>query len=342
MPGTPIVSVAIATYNSARYVEAAVRSALHQSLEEIEVIIVDDCSTDDTMAILERLAAHDKRILIDRLPSNQGPASARNRAIAMARGQWFAVLDSDDMFKPDRLEHLIAVANREGADVIVDELILFDDEEPMSAALFLGRETRAGWRSLVDYLRSTVMYGKSANLGYLKPVVRLETLRAAGISYNKRLRIAEDDDFIVRMLLSGMRYWLEPTPGYAYRRHAASISHRLSVSDATVMKHSSEQLMTEVSTRLSADVRGAFGDRHAAIERAQAFSCFIDALKARNPFQAAVIAIQSPGLIGLLHMPAGAALGRLRPNWLPRAPKPVDAAAAASLARLLTVTQPSE
>lgn len=329
------MSVLIATYNSALYVEAAVRSALGQSLTAIEVIIVDDCSSDRTMAIIDGLAREDQRVRVDRLPYNRGPAGARNRAIELAQGEWLAVLDSDDMFEPDRLKNLVTVAEREGADIIVDDLIMFDGEDSSAAVFFLGpHRTTAGWRTLTDYLRSTVMFGKSANLGYLKPVIRSERLRSAGIRYDERLRIAEDDDLIVRMLLGNLTYWLEPNPGYFYRRHSASISHRLVAADAMAMKDASERLMFEVAETLPDEVQSAFVARHTAIKRAHAFSCFIEALKARKPWQAAIMAIKVPSLIGLLHMPIEAAFARMRSRWLPPAPKPVDPAAVAALGRV--------
>jgi succinoglycan biosynthesis protein ExoO len=329
------VSVLIATYNSALYVEAAVRSALGQTLAALEVIVVDDCSSDQTMAIIDGLAREDQRVRFDRLPCNRGPAGARNRAIEIAQGEWLAVLDSDDMFEPDRLKKLVAVAEREGADIIVDDLIMFDDEDPSAAAFFLGpHRTTAGWRTLSDYLRSTVMYGKSANLGYLKPVIRSERLRSAGIRYDERLRIAEDDDLIVRMLLGDLTYWLEPIPGYFYRRHPESISHRLGAADAMAIKDASDRLMTEVAKTLPDNVQSAFVARHTAIIRAYAFSSFIEALKARKPWQAAIITLKVPSLIGLLHMPIKAAFARARSRWLPPASKPVDPAAAAALERV--------
>lgn len=332
----PVVSVAIASYNAARFLEAAVRSAMVQSLAAIEIIIVDDCSTDASVAIAARLAGEDARIRTARLPANGGPAAARNRALAMARGRWFAVLDSDDLMEPGRLAALVAVAEAEGADIIADNLLLFDDDAAVCAALFLPASRATGcWISPLDYLGETVMYRTGANLGYLKPVFRTEALRAAGIRYDARLRIAEDDDLMVRALLAGLRYRLEPTSGYGYRRHHGSTSHRLSKANAAAMLAVSEDLLKAHSASQPPAVCRALATRHAAIRTGWAFACLIDALKARRLRHAAAVALADPAAIGLLRMPIGAALGRLRPGWLAPRPVPPTPAAADALARLL-------
>ena len=325
------MSVAIATFNAAAYLETAVRSALAQSLAAIEVIIVDDCSTDSTLAIASRLRAEDCRVRIDALARNTGPAAARNRALTLARGRWLAVLDADDVLAPGRLASLAAVGERVGADIVADNLVVFGDA--CAPSLHLDPGSPAGWLTLVDYLDQTVIYGSGANLGYLKPLFRVERLRALGTRYDERLRIAEDDDFVVRALLFGMRYWLEPTAGYGYRRHAASTSHRLTPANAQAMLAAGERHLLAGAAQ-PASVRAALARRHAGLRRAQAFAGFINALKQRRPGAAFAIALADPALVGLIHLPVAAAFGRLRPAWLPRPSLPPEPAAVAALAAL--------
>ncbi|GGI67599.1 hypothetical protein GCM10007973_00980 [Polymorphobacter multimanifer] len=330
----PIVSVIIPTWNAARHLEAAVRSAMAQTLAAIEIIIVDDGSTDATVALADRLASIDARIRVERSRRNLGPAGARNRALALASGIWVAVLDSDDMMVPRRLEGLVAVGEAQGADIVADDLIVFEDGAPEAATLFLGGKFRPDWITLLDYLAATVMYGGGPNFGYLKPIVRLAALRAGGIYYDARLRIAEDDDFIVRALLAGLRYWLQPDPGYGYRRHAASISHRLSGGHALAMLASSGELLAAEAGQPPEVVR-ALAVRHAAMRKAWAFAGFIEALKLRDAARATALVLADPALLSLLHMPVGAALGRLRPGWLPRRPVRAVPAAVAALATIM-------
>lgn len=302
--------MAIATYNAQTHLHAAAASALAQTLSDIEVVIVDDCSTDGTMALATRLANADSRVVVDRLPSNGGPAVARNRALALARGDWFAVLDSDDLYVPDRLERLVAVADRVGADIVADDMAVFDDSDPGHASFFLGKTARARWIGQADYLRETRMYATDANLGYLKPMIRIDRLRGLDLRYDPGLRIAEDDDFVLRMLAAGMRYWLEPQIGYAYRRHGNSTSHRLSSSNAAAILAASARLVDTAATE-NTDVRTLLRSRHAAFARSNAFALLIDALKARRAGMALQLALQVPGTIPMLRMPIGAALRRI-------------------------------
>ena len=106
-PGSPLVSVIVPAYQGERYIEEALRSALDGTIRDIEVIVVDDGSTDATAAIAERLAADDDRVRFVR-QGHRGASAARNTALAMARGRWAALLDQDDVWLPRRLERQLA------------------------------------------------------------------------------------------------------------------------------------------------------------------------------------------------------------------------------------------
>ena len=107
----PQISVVIAAWNAAAFLPRAVASVLAQrGMGGVEIVIVDDCSTDATASVAAGLAARHPGITLLRNPANAGPAHSRNRGIAAARGAWVAVLDADDAFAPDRLARLTAVA----------------------------------------------------------------------------------------------------------------------------------------------------------------------------------------------------------------------------------------
>ncbi len=96
----PVVSVVLPVYNGATYLREAVESILGQTLRDLELIVVDDGSTDDTPAILGQL--HDTRLRTVRQP-NKGVAAARNSGIELARGRYIAQMDADDVSRPERL-----------------------------------------------------------------------------------------------------------------------------------------------------------------------------------------------------------------------------------------------
>jgi glycosyltransferase involved in cell wall biosynthesis len=105
------VSVLVPAHQAERYLEETLRSALAQTVSAIEIIVIDDGSTDATTAIAERLAATDNRVRLIRQP-NRGVAAARNRGLAEARGRWAALLDHDDIWLPTRLERQLAFLER--------------------------------------------------------------------------------------------------------------------------------------------------------------------------------------------------------------------------------------
>lgn len=115
MSAVPLVSVVIPLYNHARYVEAAIASVRAQTLADWELLVIDDGSSDGSAEAVEALLARspDPRIRLHRQP-NAGSHATINRGLAMARGQYLAVLNSDDLFAPTRLEVLVERARAHG------------------------------------------------------------------------------------------------------------------------------------------------------------------------------------------------------------------------------------
>jgi len=103
MSDSPLVSVLIPAYNASRFIESALASAQRQTYTNIEIIVVDDGSDDETADIVAGIAAQDERVQLFRQP-NRGVAAARNRAIAEAHGKYIAPLDADDVWFPRKVE----------------------------------------------------------------------------------------------------------------------------------------------------------------------------------------------------------------------------------------------
>ena len=99
-----LVSIITPTYNSASFIKECINSVFNQTYPNWEMIIVDDCSVDNTKILLEEFKNKDQRIKTIYLDTNSGPAEARNMAISIARGRYIAFLDSDDYWHPDKLK----------------------------------------------------------------------------------------------------------------------------------------------------------------------------------------------------------------------------------------------
>lgn len=103
----PIVSIITPTYNSERFIEQTINSILNQTFTNWELLIVDDCSTDNTWEIISQAAKEDSRIKPLRLDKNSGSGVARNLAIQKAGGKYLAFIDSDDLWLPQKLDRHI-------------------------------------------------------------------------------------------------------------------------------------------------------------------------------------------------------------------------------------------
>mgnify|MGYP001467841275 FL=1 len=108
-----LVSIIMPSYNTANYIEASIESVQHQTYENWELIVVDDCSTDNTDEIVKPLLS-DARIRYLKNEKNSGAAISRNRALREAKGKWIAFLDSDDLWLPEKLEKQVAFMEQNG------------------------------------------------------------------------------------------------------------------------------------------------------------------------------------------------------------------------------------
>lgn len=123
----PVVSVIMPAYNAERFVEEAIRSVMAQTVTDWELLVLDDGSKDATAQIAQSLAAEDSRIRILPNEANMGVAKTRNRGFDLCRGQYVALLDSDDVWLPEKLEKQLALAEQTGADIIYCSYGIMDE-----------------------------------------------------------------------------------------------------------------------------------------------------------------------------------------------------------------------
>ncbi|MBQ1281644.1 MAG: glycosyltransferase family 2 protein [Oscillospiraceae bacterium] len=130
----PVVSVVMPAYNAEKYIAQSIRSVLEQTYRDFELIIVDDCSKDNTAEIIKTMAQQDDRIVFLPAEKNMGVSAARNRAVAHASGQWIAFLDSDDLWAPTKLEKQLALieSNPEARLTYTASGFIDDDGNPYS------------------------------------------------------------------------------------------------------------------------------------------------------------------------------------------------------------------
>ena len=123
----PKVSVIMPVYNAHDYLEQCLSSVLNQTLQEIEIICVDDDSKDDSLAILQRLAAADSRLTVIH-QENGGAGAARNNGLQYSTGEYLSILDCDDFFEPDMLEKAYWEAKKNALDIVTFGCDFYDNE----------------------------------------------------------------------------------------------------------------------------------------------------------------------------------------------------------------------
>lgn len=124
----PLVSVIMPAYNAEAFISEAISSVLAQSVQDLELIVIDDCSQDGTWELICQFALQDGRIRKIKNEENMGVAKTRNRGMELCCGQYVAFLDSDDYWKPHMLEKMIARAEETGADIIYCSYAIVDEQ----------------------------------------------------------------------------------------------------------------------------------------------------------------------------------------------------------------------
>jgi teichuronic acid biosynthesis glycosyltransferase TuaG len=133
---TPLISVIMPAYNCEKFVEAAVNSVLKQTYNNYELIIIDDCSHDDTTRIIDKLSKEDSRLRFYLNEKNQGVSATRNRAISLAKGEWVAFLDSDDCWESTKLEKQIQYVNTINASFLFTGVSYIDEDGKSYKGIF--------------------------------------------------------------------------------------------------------------------------------------------------------------------------------------------------------------
>lgn len=264
-PSIPRVSVVIPAYNAEAWVARAARSALAQDLSplgpgaELEVVLVDDASSDGTRAALERLAAEDPRVRAFSNPVNLGCAGGRNRGLREARGDWVAILDADDAFAPGRLARLVAAAEAEGLDAVADLPELWDLAADAPAPVQPPADGRLERLDLRGFLEATAPEGARLD-GLIKPVVRRELIASGLWRYPEESRVDEDFLLHYEALRRGVAFAVLHERLYVFSTRIGAVSGAWSPASVTPVNYraveASSRRLTAAAERAPDDLGG--------------------------------------------------------------------------------------
>jgi succinoglycan biosynthesis protein ExoO len=316
----PDVSFIMAAYNAAPFVEAAINSALNQTGVAVEVIVVDDASTDETCDIVAAMAAADRRVMLMRRAANGGPSAARNRALAKASGTWAAILDCDDLIAPERSRRLIDLAIATSADVVADNFERFEKEGDTGGItmLPLGSEPYVLSVDIASFLRGNTLFAREKYMfGAVKCMFRNQFLWEAGITHVEGVHFGEDFLFCMACLLAGARFVVTSESFYRYRMHPASVSWRMRGVHLHQIRQGMEDARFEQRSGLAPRTQNALAAYNRGLRQAEVFTGIVERAKAREVASAAMLAAMHPEVWPLVAR-FGSAAGFKRLRWLSR------------------------
>ena len=191
------ISVIIPVYNAGKYLRECLDSVIGQTLQDIEIICVDDGSTDSSLSVLQKYAAKDTRLKIV-AQANQGAAAARNVGMAVAQGEYLAFLDSDDLYCSEALQKAYNRAISVNADMVVFEADFFDDKQGLLRTERLETRYLAGLQEFSAYAIPEFIFQISSCNTWNK-LYKREFVQRSGLQYQE-LKTANDLCFVYSAL----------------------------------------------------------------------------------------------------------------------------------------------
>jgi teichuronic acid biosynthesis glycosyltransferase TuaG len=216
-----LVSIIMPAYNAGKYVGDSIRSVLAQTYGRLELVVVDDGSTDDTAEVVRAMASADARVrYIHR--ENGGQGRARNTGIENSRGPVVAFLDADDLWEPDKLERQLKVLEETGCDLVFGGGFIFTgDDTADETRTFPAVRGEFGGAEMFDRLVEENV------IPILSVLVRKEALGAARPFVEERpYQNCEDYDLWLTLARRGATFCGTGETQVRYRRHPASTTHR--------------------------------------------------------------------------------------------------------------------
>jgi len=209
-PAASLVSIIIPCYNAERWVQEAVESCLDQSYPNIEIIVVDDGSTDRSLEILRRYLPH---IKLETGP-NRGGNCARNRGFALSSGEYVQYLDADDYLQPDKIATQVRFLEQTNADAVYGDF-RYRRHLPDARFSYLDRVQSSGAQP--DILASLLSFWV-VNGGAI--LYRRRAIDRVG-GWDETLKAAQDTDFLISVALSGATICYQPGCNFVYRKYGA-------------------------------------------------------------------------------------------------------------------------
>jgi glycosyltransferase involved in cell wall biosynthesis len=215
------ISILMAMYNSENYVTQSIISCLEQTYQNWELLVVDDCSSDNSRKIVKSF--NDERIKLFCLDTNSGPAAARNLALEKSTGEWITTLDADDGYHYERLSSLMKLANENGPrHVFCDELQAWPATKEITSGEVKKLSFKKSEKLSILQVGDWLLQQTGA-----KPFFNRALCTDKNITYNEKLRGTEDTFFLVEICVKNyVSLMVSNSKTYIYRETDGSLSNR--------------------------------------------------------------------------------------------------------------------
>jgi len=219
------VSVVITTFNKARYLEQSVNSVLGQTLPNVECLIVDDGSTDNTKEVAEHLVSLHPQLRYF-YKENGGVSDARNFGAQNATGEWLQFLDADDWIHEDKLRFQLSCRSESGENVVLYsdyERVLVDREDKIikTVPYTVGSLTK---EQLIERLLICPDFLADSPFPLLQQSMLFQRALLSQKSFDTNLKACEDREFVLELLLKGVKFVYAPMIGAYYRKHRSNLT----------------------------------------------------------------------------------------------------------------------
>jgi len=235
----PLISIIVPTYNVEKYIRTCIESILAQTYRNVEVIIVNDGSTDQSLAVISDLICshHNVKVINQK---NQGLSVARNTGIDVATGKYIAFVDADDKIMPDFVSSLYKIADKTGADIVRGSFRDFNGNIPKDWVPDFNVPTNCGAIVLDQFLSSNISFVVWSS------IYRLDFINSNHIRFTPGI-LLEDGDFTTRAYMLAKLVATSAEANYLYRTRPGSI---LTTNNAQKMSFSEEKVISRFISML--------------------------------------------------------------------------------------------
>lgn len=258
MNGNSLVSLIVPVYNAAEYLDVCVGSLLRQTYDNIQVILVDDGSTDGSANLCDTWAAQDSRIHVIH-QAHGGASMARNAGLEAAEGDWLEFVDADDWLEEETVEDLLKLIQKSHAQMVIFNYrsVSFEDTPYTVKGKTADHEIKSGMLSTKDTLNCILAYsgvkGYVWNKFFSHALIERENLR-----FDSNISMCEDLLFNVEYVLLSAATISTNLCLYNYRNNPGSISHKVNLGSVATCLEAHERMLAIVPQELKSAVQASY------------------------------------------------------------------------------------